>query len=189
MNEVACNYAVETSAVEMKLVFDCKECLQDANLKNNECMKGVLRALTDNFNADSVILSDYVELRYAGASTEMLRRLVKLLNEIENLAMRNPPKEYFGGVKGQGARDKRRGICQSCKSNPQNIFPGLRKQLLRDIEDAYMGMAAASRQAGELTTPECRPCIDTTEKAMVHLFGLMEDFRSFLYYEGFRVVI
>ena len=187
--EIFCNHDVETSLVEMRLVFDCKECQVEANLKNKHCLKGVLSALVDNYNADNVVLSDYAELRYTGPSMKMLRTLIDLSSEIENLSLRNPPKEYFGNIKGQSAKDKRRAVCNSCKANPQVIFPSLKKKILVDIEAFYAEFYASSKAVRQKQTPECQRCIRTTEEAMVYIFNLTEKFRAFLYYEGFSVVI
>ncbi len=143
--EIFCTHDVETSLVEMRLVFDCKECQVEANLKNRHCLKGVLSALANNYNADNVVLSDYAELRYTGPSMKMLRTLIDLSSEIENLSLRNPPKEYFGNIKGQSAKDKRRATCNNCKANPQIIFSRLKKMLLEDIELFYADSSSPRR--------------------------------------------
>ena len=187
--EIFCNHDIETSLVEMRLVFDCKECKLEANLKNKQCLKGVLSALADNYNADNVVLSDYAELRYSGPSMKMLKTLIDLSSEIENLSLRNPPREYFRDIKGQSAKDKRRAICNGCKANPQVIFPRLKKMLLEDIEVFYGEFQTASKNVKLKQTPECQRCVKTTEEALVYIFNLTEEFRAFLYYEGFSVVI
>ncbi len=186
---VFCNHSVETTMVEMRLVFDCKECVLEANLKQNMCMSGVLKALNDSLNADTVILSDYAELRYTGSAMKMLKTLVRLSNELENLSLRNPPKEYFANLKSQGAREKRAAACNACNSNPQIIFPNLKKLLLEDIEKFYLRFGATSRQVQGVRKPDCQPCKKMTEESLVYMFNLLEEFRAFLYYEGFRVLI
>ena len=187
--DIICNHNIETSTVEMRLVFDCKECPLEANLKNKQCLKGVLSALADNYNADNVVLSDYAELRYSGPSMEMLKTLIDLSNEIDNLSLRNPPRVYFKDIKAQGAKEKRRAICNSCKANPQVIFPRLKKMLLEDIEIFYGEFLISSKVVKQTRTPECQACVRTTEEALVYIFNLTEKFRAFLYYEGFNVVI
>lgn len=186
---IICNHNIETSTVEMRLVFDCKECQLRANLKNKQCLKGVLSALADNYNADNVVLSDYAELRYSGPSMKMLKTLIDLSNEIDNLSMRNPPRTYFKDIKAQGAKEKRRAICNNCKANPQIIFPRLKKMLLEDIEAFYDEFLISSKAVRKTKASECRACVKTTDEALVYIFNLTEKFRAFLYYEGFNVVI
>ena len=187
--DVFCNHTIETSLVEMRLVFDCKECQLEANLKNKQCLKGVLSALAENYNSDNVVLSDYAELRYSGPSMKMLRTLIDISDEIDNLSLRNPPREYFGNLKGQSAKDKRRAVCNSCKANRQVIFPRLKKMVLDDIEVFYDEFLNVSKAVKRTKAPECQACVKTTEEALVYVFNLTEDFRAFLYYEGFNVVI
>ncbi len=187
--EIICNHNIETSTVEMRLVFDCKECQIEANLKNKQCLKGVLTALADNYNADNVVLSDYAELRYTGPSMKMLKTLIDLSSEIDNLSLRNPPRTYFGNIKTQSAKEKRRAICNNCKANPQVIFPRLKKMLLEDIEKYYDDFLIASKSVRQMKASECQACVKTTEEALVYIFNLTEKFRAFLYYEGFSVVI
>jgi hypothetical protein len=187
--EIICNHNIETSAVEMRLVFDCKECQLEANLKNQQCLKGVLAALADNYNADNVVLSDYAELRYTGPSMKMLKTLIDLANEIDNLSLRNPPRTYFRNLKTQSAKEKRRTTCNNCKANPQVIFPHLKKMLLEDIEAFYNDFLIVSKSVKQIRAPECQACVRTTEEALVYIFNITENFRAFLYYEGFSVVI
>ncbi len=187
--EAFCNHSIETSTVEMRLVFDCKECPVDADLKNKQCLKGVLSALADNYNADNVVLSDYAELRYSGQSMKMLKTLIDLSSEIENLSLRNPPREYFSDIKSQGVKDKRRATCNSCKANPQVIFSRMKKTLLEDIEIFYNDFLISSKAVKQTRAAECQACVKTTEEALVYVFNLTEELRAFLYYEGFSVVI
>ena len=126
-DNIICDHTVETSLVEMRLVFDCKECEMEADLKNRTCMSGALKALNDNSNADVVILSDYAELRYTGPTMKMMKSMIGLANELDNLSMKNPARDHFGDLQGQSAKDKRAAACNACQSNPQNIFPGLKK--------------------------------------------------------------
>ena len=187
--EAFCNHSIETSTVEMRLVFDCKECPVDDDMKNKHYLKGVLTTLGENYNADNVVLSDYAELRYSGPSMKMLKTLIDLSSEIENLSLRNPPREYFSNIKSQGAKDKRRAACNSCKANPQVIFSRMKKTLLEDIEIFYNEFLISSKAAKQTRAAECQACIKTTEEALVYVFNLTEEFRAFLYYEGFSVVI
>ncbi len=187
--EAFCNHDVESSTVEMRLVFDCKECPVDADLKNKHCLKGVLTALGANYNADNVVLSDYAELRYSGPSMKMLKTLIDLSSEIDNLSLRNPPREYFSDIKAQSAKDKRRATCNSCKANPQVIFRRMKKMILEDIEVFYSEFLTSSKIVKQTRTAECQVCVKTTEEAMVYVFNLTEEFRAFLYFEGFSVVI
>lgn len=184
-----CAHSLDISGAETRLVFDCKECTLEASLKIRQCMAGVLKTLDANLNADSVILGDYAELRYTGPSMKMLKMLIKISAEMDNLSLRSPAREHFSEIQSQGARDKRVAACAACDSNPQAIFPELKKYLLEDIETFYASFVKVSRRVMANEMQECQACRRTTEESLVYIFGQAEELRAFLFYEGFRVLV
>ena len=93
--EQPCKYHLSRDSNKVTMIVQCIECQGEAGLDNQRCMTGILQGLYQEFNVDSVILSHYIETKYAEDSMKILRMMVDVLLNLDHMSLRKPYDEYF----------------------------------------------------------------------------------------------
>jgi hypothetical protein len=186
-----CKYEIEHEVRETRLVMNCKECNGKATLKDCKCIRGVQNALSEEFNINSIILSHYRETQYTDHSVEMLKKVVQIIHELEQLSIRAPFKEYFESGKLPFIKaDPQKAICEKCDFNPQNIFPMLGKNLKKDIVKFYEIFMKKARSLSEAKKNiVCVACLNTTKSDFVYLYDHLEELRAFIIHRAFHIIV
>lgn len=171
--------------------MNCKECNGKATLKDCKCIRGVQNALSEEFNINSIILSHYRETQYTDHSVEMLKKVVQIIHELEQLSIRAPFKEYFESGKLPFIKaDPQKAICEKCDFNPQNIFPMLGKNLKKDIVKFYEIFMKKARSLSEAKKNiVCVACLNTTKSDFVYLYDHLEELRAFIIHRAFHIIV
>jgi hypothetical protein len=189
--ELSCKWNVEHEYREIRIIADCKDCGGEGNLNESNCMKGILEAVSSENNADVVILSHFVETQYFGYSLELIRRMAQVMQELSQLSMREPYKEYFQTNKEMTSSQKsqQKSTCERCKKNPQTLFPGLKQIFTTDIQEFYKNLFKSAKKMNKGPTSFCGPCLKSTESDIVYMFNKLENLRAFIFYRGYNIVI
>lgn len=189
--DFTCKWNVEHEYREIRIVTDCKDCGGQGDLGNASCMKGVLDAVSNESNADVVILSHYVERQYFGYSLELLKRMAQVMQELDQLAIRAPYKEYFlkNDKLTSSQKNQQKSACEKCALNPQKLFPNLKRTFTTDVVKFHESFLDFAKKLEKGPTPNCGPCLKTTNSDFLYLFNKMEDLRAFIFYRGYNIVI
>jgi hypothetical protein len=173
------------------MIADCKECSGKADLIDSTCLSGVLNGLYNEYNVGSVILSHYIETKYTHNSMQMLKMMVALLQDFEQLSIREPFMEYFQGNEELSSqfKNQQKLKCDKCSLKPEKIFNGLKKGFLEDMNGFYENLMTISKNVGDNSNEDCALCINATQSDLMYLFSKLENLRSFVIYKGFQIVI
>lgn len=186
-----CKYTLQRASANITLITECKECKGEATLNNSTCLSGVLRGLYTEYNVNSVILSHYIETKYTHDSLQMLRIMVEIMQDFEQLSIREPFNEYFMGNEKLTSqfKNQQKLVCEKCQHKPDNIFSILKRDFLSDISVFYETLGNLSKEIGDNSDDECAQCINATQSDFIYLFSKLENLRSFVIYKGFQIVI
>ena len=186
-----CKYRLQRDSAAITMIADCKECKGQANLPDSTCLSGILTGLYHEYNVISVILSHYIETKYTNDSMQMLRMMVEILQDFEQLSIREPYNEYFKDDEELSSQSKNQQklVCEKCVLKPENIFMKLKKDFRSEIPVFYETLNSFSSEVGSNTNDDCALCINTTQSDLMYLFSKLENLRSFVIYKGFQIVI
>lgn len=186
-----CQYHLSREQNQIAMVADCKECDSEASLNHQTCLTGILNGLLQEYNVDSVVLSHYIETKYADDSMEMLMMMVDLIHELEQMSIRNPFKEYFSDDESlsSSSKSQQKTACEKCELRAESGFLVLKKAFLSDIAGFYDELSKFSKQVNANKKDACAKCMKATESDLTYLFNKLEDFRAFVIYKGFQIVI
>lgn len=188
---LVCKYQLQHDHNKITMVADCKECQGDSNLNNQSCLTAILNALCQEYNVDSVVLSHYVETKYADDSMQMLMKMVEIVHDLEQMGIREPFKEYFAKDPklSSSLKNQQKNTCQKCELKPEKVFMGLKKNFLGDISRFYSKLENVIREVGANENEACDSCMKATKSDLLYLFKKLEDFRAYVIYKGFQIVI
>jgi hypothetical protein len=186
-----CKYNLSHDTSKISLIADCKSCMGRADLKDPKCLSGVLNGLHQEYNVDSVILSHYIETKYTHDSMQVLGMMVEILQDLDQLAIRDPFGEIFehNETISPQIKNQRKVSCEKCSLKPNNIFGKLRESFIRDMFIFYEDLKDISSQIQRNRNEDCIECINGTQSDFLYLFNKLEKLRSFVIYKGFRIVI
>jgi ssDNA-binding Zn-finger/Zn-ribbon topoisomerase 1 len=173
------------------MVAQCMDCRSDAGLHNKQCLTGILNGLAQEFNVDSVILSHYIETKYADESMRVLRMMVEFFQNLDQMAIRDPYNEYFADNEelSSSTRNQQKGKCEKCAVKPEAIFSSLKKDFLKDVSKIYYTFNNFTEKVAANREETCERCMRATKSDMVYLFNRLENFRAYVIYKGFQIVI
>jgi hypothetical protein len=191
--DFVCRYRLDYDSNRITMISDCKECGRgrEPSLNNQICLTGILNGLCQELNVDSVILSHYIETKYAEESMQMLKMMVEIVHDLEQMSIRNPFVEYFANDSRltSSFKNQQKSACEKCELKPEKVFTRLKKHFLRDISTFYNELNNFSKQVETYKKSECAKCIKTTKSDLIYLFNKLENFRAYVIYKGFQIVI
>ena len=189
--KAVCKYRLQRDSASITMIADCKECHGEANLTNSTCLSGILNGLYNEYNVNSVILSHYIETKYTHDSMQMLRMMVEILQDFEQLSIREPYNEYFkdNNQLSSQSKNQQKMECEKCQLKPEKIFSRLKGDFLSDISGFYETLENISKEVAYKSNNDCELCINATESDFMYLFSKLENLRSFVIYKGFQIVI
>lgn len=187
----ACRYRLFRESGSITMIADCKECGGKADLTDSSCLSGILTGLYNEYNVNSVILSHYIETMYTDDSMQMLRMMVDILQDFEQLSIREPYLEYFHkNVKlSSQFKNQQKSKCEKCPHKPGKIFMDLKGKFIVNLDDFYGSIISISKEVGANSNEYCSKCIDTTQSDLMYLFSKLENLRSFVIHKGYQIVI
>lgn len=189
--QFVCRYQLQHDLNKIIMVADCKECQGDSNLNNQSCLTAILNALCQEYNVDSVVLSHYVETKYADDSMQMLMKMVEIVHDLEQMGIREPYKEYFAKDPklSSSLKNQQKNTCQKCELKPEKVFAGLKKNFLRDLSGFYIELDNVIKKVVANENEACDRCMKATKSDLLYLFKKLEDLRAYVIYKGFQIVI
>jgi len=189
--EFLCSYRLQHEPNKITLVADCKECNGEANLNNRTCLRGILNGLCQEYNVDSVILSHYIETKYAEESMHILRMMVEIVHDLEQMAIREPYEEYFANDDRlvQSFKSQQKAKCEKCDLKPEGIFFKLKNNFFDDLAILYEEAGEITKKIEENKERACAECMKGTKSDLIYLFNKLENLRAYVIYKGFQIVI
>ncbi len=186
-----CSYRLLQDSGSITMITDCKECGGKADLTDSACRSGVLNGLYNEYNVGSVVLSHYIETKYTDDSMQLLTLMVEILQDFEQLSIREPYLEYFQGDDNLSSQTKnqQKMECEKCPLKPEKIFAGLKREFLSDLENFFQTYKALSKEVGVKSYDNCILCMNTTQSDFMYLFSKLEKLRSFIIYKGFQIIV
>ncbi len=183
---LTCNYEIGYEGREAKMIVHCKECPGAHSIKDDRCRAALIRALSQEYNINSITLSHHIETQYFGRSMELLSQMVYLINELDNLALRDPIDDYF-----RDERARKKHPCVTCGANPNRLFSELRKTFIRDLGEFFAQLKSLPKDIKRIGEPTryCRKCQETTIDDLTYTFDMFEELARFLVFEGFNIVL
>jgi hypothetical protein len=158
---------------------------------DSTCLSGILNGLYLEYNVDSVILSHYIETKYTNESIDLLKRMVEIIQDLEQMAIREPYMEYFKNNEELTSQTKnqQKTTCDRCGLRPNKIYGKLKNGFQRDISIFYDDFLKISKEIGTNSNEQCTQCVDATQSDFQYLFDKLESLRSYAIYKGFQIVI
>ena len=191
--DFVCRYRLDYDSNKITMITDCKECGRggEPSLNNRICLTGVLNGLCQELNVDSVILSHYIETKYAEDSMQMLKMMVEIVHDLDQMSIRNPFEEYFANDSRltSSIKNQQKSACEKCGLKPEKIFMALKRDFLRNISTFYKHLSKYSKGIDAHKKSECTKCMETTKSDLIYLFNKLENFRAYVIYKGFHIVI
>jgi hypothetical protein len=186
-----CKYRLSFDSNKITMIASCKECAGQADLKDRTCFSGILIGLCQEFNVDDIILSHYIESKYADDSMQMLRMMVEIVNELEHMGIRKPYAEYFESDSNLSSsqKNKQKDSCEKCELTPENIFTPLKKYFVKDLNVFYEEFNKLLGKIQDQSDEKCARCISETKSDLIYLFNKLENLRALVIYKGFQIVI
>lgn len=189
--EFVCKYRLQHDSNKITMIADCKECGGESNLNDQACLTGILNGLCLEYNVESVILSHYTQTKYADESMQMLRMMVEIVNELEHMGIREPFEEYFANDTrlASSFKNQQKAKCEKCALKPEMVFTRLKKDFLQDLSLFYTDLDNLSKQVEAEKERACAKCVKATKSDLIYLFNKLENFRAYVIYKGFQIVI
>ncbi|UCE35947.1 MAG: hypothetical protein JSW00_10295 [Thermoplasmata archaeon] len=189
--DIICKYRLEYDSNKVTMVADCKECNGGGELNDGTCLRGILKGFCQEFNVDNVILSHYIETKYTDESIQMLRMMVEIINDLDQMSIRRPYDEYFkqNPALSSTLKNKQKDTCEKCDLGPGKVFILLKEQYVKDIHGFYEEYNNLLGKIEENEDEECLRCISATKSDLVYLFNKLENLRAYVIYKGFQIII
>jgi len=183
----ACEYSMGTDEDVATMTLKCKGC-PGPHTPEGDCLGPLLSAFLKEYNTRKITVSHYIEKQYYGASITLLGKITGLANEIENLSLRDPVKEYFGP---KAEKDRRRIACSKCGINPGKLYPKMHLLVMRDIVRFHeMLRNIAGKIPGfKKKTKHCGRCLNATAEDLNYIFDEYEKLAGFVASNAFNVVL
>ncbi|MDP7266214.1 MAG: hypothetical protein QGH39_11725, partial [Candidatus Thermoplasmatota archaeon] len=165
----------------------CKSCI-GPHTPEGDCLGPLLSAFSKEYNTKKITVSHYIEKQYYGSSITLLGKITALSNEIENLSLRDPVKEYFGP---KAEKDRRRIACTKCGLNPSKLYPKMNILVMRDIVRFHelLRNIGVKIPGFKKKTKYCGRCLSATAEDVNYIFDEYEKLAGFVAGNAFNVVL
>jgi len=169
MNEESapCNSKITDVGGVRKLIVNCKDCSEDFSF--NDCLKGLVLAFQDNYDVESLVLSDFIETQFIGDELEIIEGLRQISDELDRLSART------------GGAD-----CAGCEIEPKKMYSTLKDRLLTDHENFYQLL---SDYAIKIIKKEgCEDCRRSAKEEFTVLGKKVLEYRSKILLDAYGIL-
>ena len=182
-----CEYTMGTDEDVATMTLKCKGC-PGPHTPEGDCLGPLLSSFSKEYNTKKITVSHYVEKQYYGTSITLLGKITVLANEIENLSLRDPVKEYFGP---KGEKERRRIACSKCVLNPGKLYPKMHHLVMRDVVRFHELLRnIANKIPGfKKKTKYCGNCLNATAEDLNYIFDEYEKLAGFVASNAFNVAL
>lgn len=189
--ERPCRYTLTRDANKVTMIARCMECQGGAGLDRKQCLSGILKGLAQEFNVDSVVLSHYIETKYTEDSMQVLRMMVEVLQNLEQMGIREPYEEYFADDErlSSSQKNQQKSKCDRCQLKPDTVFSTLKIEFSNNVSGFYDVFNEFTKEVAARAEDNCNECIEATKGDMIFLFNRLEDFRAYVIHRGFKVIV
>ena len=181
----SCEYTMGNDEDNATMALKCKGCT-GPHTPEEDCIGPLLSAFSKEYNTKKITVSHYIEKQYYGASISLLGRITGLSNEIENLSLRDPVKEYFGP---KAEKERRRIACSKCVLNPAKLYPKMHLLVMRDIVrfHEFLRNVAGKIPGFKKKTKYCGRCLNASAEDLNYIFDEYEKLAGFVANNAFNV--
>ncbi len=163
-----CNYSISDVGGNRKLFIDCEECADDFSI--DKCLPGIILALEENYNIDSIVLSDFIEIQYSDENLNFLKDLKYISEELDRLSSRRPDRDG----------------CEDCEIEPRTMYPSLKEGLLTEHEDFYQRLFDYTLKVMKIEG--CKGCRKSAKEELTVLGEKVLEFRSKVLLKAYGVL-
>lgn len=163
-----CEYTKKTTLEKKQAVINCKNCKNGFEIEN--CLPKIVLAISNFYNLDSLILSDYKEREFSEKQVEILELLNQIIKDLENYSSRTVSKEG----------------CDGCQLNPSLLYPELKKKIISDPASIYDEIADLLEDTKE--GKACEECRNDLNKELKKIANKSLELRSKTLSEGFGII-
>lgn len=151
-----------------KLVVNCKRCEREHSL--SECLPALLLSLGDEYDIDSIIVSDFMEKQYIGPGVEILLEIRDMAGEIESFSSRTQKKDE----------------CLSCELRPSELYPELKRKFIENPGTIYGELRHLAEKANK--KEGCPECKKSLKEEIEFLGKRATSLKSDVLAEGFDII-
>ncbi len=165
---VSCDHKTVESSGTRKLVVNCKRCEKEHSL--SDCLPSLILSLEDEYNIDSIIVSDFLEEQYIGSGVKILSQIRDIAGEMETFSSR-------------GEDEKK---CMECELKPSILYPRLKRKFIQDPGIIYemIGNISVKVERKE----NCHRCRRSLGEELEILGNRAISLRSEVLKEGFDII-
>ena len=182
-----CDYALGMDEDEATMKLKCKSC-PGPHAIEGECLSPLLSGFAREYNVRKITVSHYVEKQYYGHSITLLGKITGLAGEMENLALRDPIKEYFGR---KAQKERKRIACTRCPLDPGKLFSKMQGLVMMDVVRFYDYLKAAARKIPgfKKRTKQCSRCLEATTEDLHLAFDEYEKLAGFISANAYGIML
>ncbi|UCD93033.1 MAG: hypothetical protein JSV43_03750 [Methanobacteriota archaeon] len=169
-----CSYSIQNVSDQIRLKVKCKECGGKGSLSEGKCRNGVIGILLEEPLPSSIVLSGYVETLYEDEAVVLMQKMTGILRGIRQFGERRT------------GEDSDR--CDKCKRSPRYIFGKIEKAFNRSLPTLNREMKIQSTGLSA-NRDTCGNCIESTKSDLQMLQASMEDLKSFILRNAFRISV
>lgn len=148
------------------LLFDCRGCHRGMDLNDVACLKGVIRALSDQTEVKEVVLSGDWESLYREGCVRVLNAYAELVRACRSSTLKVPSGEQ----------------CHSCPNDPRMLVAAIAERLPMPWDDLRRRAVTAN------VRPGCFSCAASAAQVVARLEILAKGVDRTVAKEAFRIV-
>ncbi len=182
-----CEYTMGSDEEVITMSLECKGC-PGPHMPEGKCLGPLLAAFLKEYNVRKINVSHYIEKQYYGTAITIISKITNLSNEVENLSLRNPVKEYFGR---KGVKEGRRVPCLKCAVHPGRLFRKMRLLAIKDIQRFYNTLKSTANKIPQQKrkTKFCERCLHATTEDLNYIFDEYEKIAGFIANHAYNVML
>jgi|GEM_PF-6657826 len=204
-------YTIVHDGKLVKMVLKSPDCNSEMPIANPRCLSAMLLALSEDSNVDLIAISHYVEIQYGKETVELLKKMTKVIADLDRLMLRGPspmdetipvlPTSEEAAAQGISLdkakyeriqaieRLKRRLDCSHCPFNPESLYKTMKIQFISDLSNFYnMYSQVIQGLMSNTQPPECGQCIYLTASDIIYIDDILKDLRQYVLSIAYRIV-
>lgn len=172
-----CEYEIDGEFGE-RMVMKCKKCPGSHDLAKG-CLGPIITAFSGEYDIERINMAHYVEREFHGETITLLKKIARLSEEIENLSLRSPTKEYTSKKIGN---EEEMAVCSKCTLLPRRLFPNMQKRLIKDLSEFHIYLKKMTSKIPRFKNKRkiCGRCISDTTEDMNYIYNKYENIVGFI---------